>query len=139
MGGRLSPLFLEFEMKMKKETFWGWLLITPLTLGLTLWVAFPVGVAVFMSLFKWNMISPRGVYRSWQLLFYVFSGSSFLEIRLGYVFVHIDERSPTTYFGFLDGAPSEYEGEGYGNFPNHLLFAVADPRNGIDRTLALFV
>jgi len=45
-------------MKMKKETFWGWLLITPLTLGLTLWVAFPVGVAVFMSLFKWNMISP---------------------------------------------------------------------------------
>jgi ABC-type sugar transport systems, permease components len=45
-------------MKSKKETFWGWLLITPLTLGLTLWVAFPVGVSVFMSLFKWNMISP---------------------------------------------------------------------------------
>ena len=45
-------------MKSKKETLWGWILITPLTLGLTLWVAFPVGVAVFMSLFKWNMISP---------------------------------------------------------------------------------
>ena len=45
-------------MKMKKETFWGWLLLTPLTLGLTLWVAFPVGVSVFMSLFQWNMISP---------------------------------------------------------------------------------
>ncbi|HCM28766.1 MAG: ABC transporter permease [Treponema sp. GWB1_62_6] len=45
-------------MKLKKETLWGWILILPLTLGLTLWVAFPVGVSVFMSLFKWNMISP---------------------------------------------------------------------------------
>ena len=44
-------------MKMKKETFWGWLLITPLTVGLLLWVAFPVGVSVFMSLFNWTMIS----------------------------------------------------------------------------------
>lgn len=45
-------------MALKKETLWGWLLITPLTTGLTLWVAFPVGVSVFMSLFQWNMISP---------------------------------------------------------------------------------
>src|SRR5262249_54147336 len=45
-------------MKSSKETFWGWVLLTPLTLGLTLWVAFPVGVSVGMSLFKWNMISP---------------------------------------------------------------------------------
>jgi multiple sugar transport system permease protein len=45
-------------MKSSKETFWGWLLLTPLTLGLTLWVAFPVGLSVGMSLFQWNMISP---------------------------------------------------------------------------------
>jgi multiple sugar transport system permease protein len=45
-------------MKSNKETFWGWLLVTPLTLGLTLWVAFPVAVSVGMSLFQWNMISP---------------------------------------------------------------------------------
>ncbi len=45
-------------MKSGKETFWGWLLLTPLTLGLTLWVAFPVGLSVGMSLFQWNMISP---------------------------------------------------------------------------------
>lgn len=45
-------------MKSSKETFWGWVLLTPLTLGLTLWVAFPVGLSVVMSLFQWNMISP---------------------------------------------------------------------------------
>lgn len=45
-------------MSIKKETLWGWILITPLTMGLILWVAFPVGVSVFMSLFKWTMISP---------------------------------------------------------------------------------
>jgi len=44
-------------MRIKKETLWGWILVSPLALGLTLWVAFPLGVAVSMSLFKWNMIS----------------------------------------------------------------------------------
>jgi multiple sugar transport system permease protein len=44
-------------MRVKKETLWGWILVSPLALGLTLWVAFPLGVAVTMSLFKWNMIS----------------------------------------------------------------------------------
>jgi multiple sugar transport system permease protein len=44
-------------MHLKKETLWGWILVSPLALGLTLWVAFPLGVAVSMSLFKWNMIS----------------------------------------------------------------------------------
>lgn len=45
-------------MRIKKETLWGWILVSPLALGLTIWVAFPLGVAVSMSLFKWNMISP---------------------------------------------------------------------------------
>jgi multiple sugar transport system permease protein len=44
-------------MRIKKETLWGWILVSPLALGLTIWVAFPLGVAVSMSLFKWNMIS----------------------------------------------------------------------------------
>jgi multiple sugar transport system permease protein len=44
-------------MRIKKEALWGWILVSPLALGLTIWVAFPLGVAVSMSLFKWNMIS----------------------------------------------------------------------------------
>lgn len=44
-------------MRIRKETLWGWLLVSPLALGLVIWVAFPLGVAVSMSLFKWNMIS----------------------------------------------------------------------------------
>jgi len=45
-------------MKVKNQTFWGWIFLLPLTLGLTLWVVFPVGVSVVMSFFQWNMISP---------------------------------------------------------------------------------
>jgi len=44
-------------MRIRKETLWGWILVSPLALGLTIWVAFPLGVALSMSLFKWNMIS----------------------------------------------------------------------------------
>jgi multiple sugar transport system permease protein len=44
-------------MHCKKETLWGWILVSPLALGLTVWVAFPLGVAISTSLFKWNMIS----------------------------------------------------------------------------------
>ncbi len=45
-------------MSFRKDTLWGWLFCLPLVAGLTIWVAFPLGVAVVMSLFKWNMISP---------------------------------------------------------------------------------
>jgi len=45
-------------MTFRKDTLWGWLFCLPLALGLTIWVAFPLGVAVVMSLFQWNMISP---------------------------------------------------------------------------------
>ena len=45
-------------MTFRKDTFWGWLFCLPLALGLIIWVAFPLGVAIAMSLFKWNMISP---------------------------------------------------------------------------------
>lgn len=42
----------------RNDTLWGWLFCLPLVSGLTLWVAFPLGVAVVMSLFQWNMIAP---------------------------------------------------------------------------------
>jgi len=41
----------------KSQNFWGWLLITPLSLGLTLWVLFPMGLSFITSLMKWDMIS----------------------------------------------------------------------------------
>ena len=138
MGGRLSPLFLEFEMKMKKETFWGWLLITPLTLGLTLWVAFPVGVAVFMSLFKWNMISPAEFIGLGNYYFMFFQDHLFWKSVSVMFYIHIDERSSAAYFGFRDGASAEYKSEGHGNFPHHLLSAVVDSRHGIDGALRSF-
>jgi multiple sugar transport system permease protein len=42
----------------RNDALWGWVFCLPLVAGLTLWVAFPLGVAVVMSLFQWNMISP---------------------------------------------------------------------------------
>lgn len=42
----------------RNDTLWGWLFSLPLVAGLLLWVAFPLGVAVVMSLFDWNMIGP---------------------------------------------------------------------------------
>jgi multiple sugar transport system permease protein len=59
-------------MRIRKETLWGWILVSPLALGLTIWVAFPLGVAVSMSLFKWNMISTPifiGLQNYWFMLF----------------------------------------------------------------------
>lgn len=41
----------------KNQNFWGWILITPLSLGLTLWVLFPMGLSFVTSLLKWDMIS----------------------------------------------------------------------------------
>ena len=42
---------------VKRQTFWGWILISPLCLGLTLWVAFPMGLSFYTSLTKWDMLS----------------------------------------------------------------------------------
>ncbi len=36
---------------------WGWILITPLTLGLIIWVLFPMGLSLVTSLMEWDMIS----------------------------------------------------------------------------------
>ncbi|WP_319561775.1 sugar ABC transporter permease [Marispirochaeta sp.] len=46
----------------RRENLWGWILIMPLTLGLSLWVIFPMGLSFVTSLTNWDMISaPRFV------------------------------------------------------------------------------
>lgn len=41
----------------RNRNMWGWLLISPLTLGLTIWVLFPMGLSLATSLMKWDMIN----------------------------------------------------------------------------------
>jgi multiple sugar transport system permease protein len=45
-------------LNTKLQNRWGWILIMPLTLGLTLWVIFPMGLSFVTSLTSWDMISP---------------------------------------------------------------------------------
>jgi multiple sugar transport system permease protein len=42
----------------RSQGFWGWIFIMPLSLGLTIWVAFPLGISLVASTWRWNMISP---------------------------------------------------------------------------------
>lgn len=42
----------------RRQNIWGWIFVLPLVLGLTLWVAFPMGLSLYTSLTQWNMISP---------------------------------------------------------------------------------
>jgi multiple sugar transport system permease protein len=60
-------------MRIRKETLWGWILVSPLALGLTIWVAFPLGVALSTSLFKWNMISAP-TFIGWDNYSFMFAG-----------------------------------------------------------------
>ena len=39
------------------NNFWGWLFISPVVLGLSLWVAFPLGLSLVTSFTKWDMIT----------------------------------------------------------------------------------
>lgn len=39
------------------QNFWGWLLISPAVLGLTIWVAFPLGLSLITSFCKWDMLA----------------------------------------------------------------------------------
>lgn len=46
----------------RSQSFWGWIFIMPLTLGLIIWVAFPLGISLVASTWQWDMISaPRFV------------------------------------------------------------------------------
>ncbi len=40
------------------NNFWGWLFITPVVLGLSLWVVFPLGLSLVTSFTKWDLITP---------------------------------------------------------------------------------
>ena len=39
------------------NNFWGWLFLIPVVLGLSLWVAFPLGLSLITSFTKWNLIT----------------------------------------------------------------------------------
>ena len=39
------------------NNFWGWLFLTPVVLGLSLWVAFPLGLSLVTSFAKWDLIT----------------------------------------------------------------------------------
>ncbi len=39
------------------NNFWGWLFITPVVLGLSLWVLFPLGLSLVTSFTKWDLIT----------------------------------------------------------------------------------
>ncbi|HHU36958.1 MAG TPA: sugar ABC transporter permease [Treponema sp.] len=41
----------------RNQNFWGWILIMPLTLGLIIWVFFPMGLSFVTSLTTWDMLS----------------------------------------------------------------------------------
>lgn len=42
----------------RQKNLWGWLLISPAVLGLTIWVAFPLGLSLLASLWQWDMLMP---------------------------------------------------------------------------------
>lgn len=47
----------ERGLNATRQTFWGWVLVSPLVLGLTLWVAFPMGLSIYTSFTKWDMLT----------------------------------------------------------------------------------
>ncbi len=42
----------------RTNNFWGWLFITPVVLGLSLWVAFPLILSLGTSFTQWDLITP---------------------------------------------------------------------------------
>lgn len=50
-------LLKKVGMNARRQTVWGWILISPLVLGLSLWVVFPMGLSFFTSLTQWDMLS----------------------------------------------------------------------------------
>lgn len=43
-------------LNVKRQNRWGWILISPLALGLTLWVVFPMGLSMYTSFTRWDML-----------------------------------------------------------------------------------
>ncbi|HBF35698.1 MAG TPA: ABC transporter permease [Firmicutes bacterium] len=42
----------------RQQNFWGWLLITPAVLGLSIWVFFPLVLSLLASFWHWDMLMP---------------------------------------------------------------------------------
>jgi multiple sugar transport system permease protein len=49
--------FKKRGMNDRRQNLWGWILISPLVMGLTLWVVFPMGLSIFTSMTRWDMLS----------------------------------------------------------------------------------
>lgn len=43
-------------LNVKRQNLWGWILISPLVLGLSLWVVFPMGLSFYTSFTRWDML-----------------------------------------------------------------------------------
>lgn len=51
-------IFKKREFLSRQKNLWGWILISPAVLGLTIWVAFPLGLSLLASLWQWDMLMP---------------------------------------------------------------------------------
>lgn len=51
-------IFKKRAFLSRQKNLWGWLLISPAVLGLTIWVAFPLGLSLLASLWQWDMLMP---------------------------------------------------------------------------------
>lgn len=71
----------------RNDALWGWLFCLPLVSGLILWVAFPLGVAVVMSLFQWNMIAPA-VFIGLGNYTFMFTGDPLFWQSMGVMFLY---------------------------------------------------
>lgn len=44
--------------RSRQQNLWGWLLISPAVLGLSIWVFFPLGLSLVASFWQWDMLMP---------------------------------------------------------------------------------
>jgi multiple sugar transport system permease protein len=44
--------------RSRQQNIWGWLLISPAVLGLSIWVFFPLGLSLVASFWRWDMLMP---------------------------------------------------------------------------------
>ena len=44
--------------RSRQQNIWGWLLISPAVLGLSIWVFFPLGLSLVASFWHWDMLMP---------------------------------------------------------------------------------
>ncbi len=85
----------------KRQTRWGWILIMPLTLGLSIWVVFPMGLSLVTSLTHWDMISPP-TFVGLQNYIRLFSGDELflrsVKVTLYYTVLSVPLQLATAFF-----------------------------------------